>query len=195
MADAQAQRARFSFFKGGEDVVAPKGGEDFDWEKGALRVRESLHDALNAKHLAFLFGSGCSSLVVEGTQRGIETMAPLAREFLGSNPGVDDARFASSVERQALTKYLGFDLMAAEFASNLERLMEVLYSLQFVLKRSTSEEMAKGKGAVDSLIDKVTAFVTQKCSAPPYQAECRRFAETRLKVVAFTYEKLKPSGE
>ncbi|WP_295638322.1 SIR2 family protein [uncultured Methylibium sp.] len=168
MQDAEATKVRFSFFKGGEDAVAPKGGEDFDWEKGALRVRENLHDALNAKNLAFLFGSGCSSLMVDGTQRGIATMAPLAKEFLGAAPGVDDARFATAAEREALTKHLGFDLNAEEFASNLERLMEVLYSFQFVLMRSASEEMAKGKDAVDSLIDKVTTFVTQKCSEAPF---------------------------
>lgn len=168
MPDSEITKPRFSFVKGGDDVVAPKNGEDFDWERGALRVRENLHDALNAKNLAFLFGSGCSSLVVDGTQRGIDTMAPLAKEFLGAAPGSDDARFPSAGEREALKKHLGFDLKAEEFASNLERLMEVLYSFQFVLKRSASEEMAKGKPAVDSLIQKVTAFVTEKCSEAPF---------------------------
>lgn len=168
MPEAQSTKARFSFFKGGDDAVAPKGGEDFDWEKGALRVRESLHDALNARNLAFLFGSGCSSLVTNGEQRGIDTMAPLAKEFLGAAPGLDDLRFPSAEEREALTKHLGFDLKGTEFASNLERLMEVLYSFQFVLKRSTSTEMVKSTAAVDSLIDKVTAFITQKCSEAPF---------------------------
>lgn len=168
MSDEQPTQARFSFFKGGDDVVAPRSGEDFDWDKGALRVRESLHDALNAKNLAFLFGSGCSSLVVDGTQRGIDTMAPLAKEFLATDPGFDDARFPSAVERAALTEHLGFDLNAKEFATNLERLMEVLYSFQFVLKRSASKEMRKGAAAVDSLIEKVTAFVTEKCSEAPF---------------------------
>ena len=95
-------------------------------------------------------------------------MAPLAKEFLGAAPGVDDTRFPSAVERETLTKRLGLDLKAEEFASNLERLMEVLYSFQFVLKRSTSNEMGKGKAAIESLIDKVTAFVTQKCSDAPF---------------------------
>lgn len=168
MPDSEITKPRFSFVKGGDDVVAPKDGEDFDWERGALRVRENLHDALNAKNLAFLFGSGCSSLLVDGTQRGIDTMAPLAKEFLGAAPGSDDARFPSAGEREALKNHLGFDLKSEEFASNLERLMEVLYSFQFVLKRSASEEMAKGKLAVDSLIQKVTAFVTRKCSEAPF---------------------------
>jgi hypothetical protein len=168
MTKEQTTKPRFSFFKGGDDVVAPKDGEDFDWDKGALRVRESLHDALNARNLAFLFGSGCSSLVVDGKQHGIDTMAPLAKEFLGAEPGYDDTRFPSSAEREALTEHLGFDLKAEEFASNLERLMEVLYSFQFVLRRSTSAEMTKGKAAVEALIRKVTAFVTQKCSEAPF---------------------------
>lgn len=168
MPDAEAKDARFSFFKGSNDVVAPKDSDDFDWEKAAARVRENLHDALNAKNLSFLFGSGCSSLAVDGTQRGIATMAPLAKEFLGAVPGVDDENFPSAVERTALSTHLGFDLNAAEFASNLERLMEVLYSFQFVLKRSASDEMAKGKAAVDCLIAKVTAFVTRKCSEAPF---------------------------
>lgn len=168
MPDSDSTKPRFSFVKGGEDVVAPKAGEDFDWEKGALRVRENLHDALNAKNLAFLFGSGCSSLMVDGKQRGIDTMAPLAKEFLSAPQGLDDSRFPSAAEREALTSHLGFDLTAPEFASNLERLMEVLYSFQFVLKRSASAEMAQGKAAVESLIDKVAAFVTQKCSEAPF---------------------------
>jgi len=95
-------------------------------------------------------------------------MAPLAKEFLGAAPGFDDVRFPSAAEREALMKHLGFDLNADESASNLERLMEVLYSFQFVLKRSASDEMAKGTAAVDSLIEKVTAFVTRKCSEAPF---------------------------
>lgn len=171
MPDAEVTEARFSFFKGGEDVIAPKGGDDFEWEKGALRVRENLHDALNAKNLAFLFGSGCSSLIRDGMQRGIDTMAPLAKEFLEAVPGFDDDRFPSAVERKSLAENLGLDLNAEEFAANLERLMEALHSFQFVLKRSSSKEMAKGTAAVDSLIQKVTAFVTQKCSEAPFSKD------------------------
>ena len=167
MPEEHKEDARFSFFKGGDDVVAPREGDNFEWASASAKVREHLHDALNAKHLSFLFGSGCSSLVVDGTQRGIPTMAPLAKEFLA---GTDDAIFPSDSERAALIDHLGFELDAAEFSSNLERLMEVLYSFQFVLKRSSSKDMAKGKAAVDSLIDKITLFVTRKCSDAPFSA-------------------------
>ena len=183
----QPSEVRFSFFKGADDVVAPRGGEEFDWEKGALRVRENLHDALNAKNLAFLFGSGCSSLVVDGKQRGIDTMAPLANEFLGTAAGSDDVHFASAAEREALTKHLGFDLNSFEFASNLERLMEVLYSFQFVLKRSSSEEMAKGKDAVDTLIEKATAYVTRKCSEAPFSKATPRLWSSIRRSIASWY--------
>lgn len=164
MKDTEEKEARFSFYKGADNVVAPKDGSAFDWDKAASRVREHLHDALNAKHLSFLFGSGCSSLMEDGQQRGIPTMAPLASEFLGVAPGTDDAQFPSAAEREALSTHLGFDLDAEEFQRNLERLMEVLYSFQFVLKRSTNKELAKGAGAIDSLIGKVTKFVTKRCS-------------------------------
>ena len=91
--------AIFSFFKGADDVVAPEDGIAFDGDKAATRVRENFHDALNARHLSFLFGSGCSSLVSVDKQRGIPTMAPLAAEFLGAAPGVDDTQFPSAAER------------------------------------------------------------------------------------------------
>lgn len=145
--DEQAAEAKFSFFKGADDVVAPKDGAPFVWERAASRVRENLQDALNAKHLSFLFGSGCSSLSREGQQKGIPTMAPLAVEFLAAAPGFDDVQFPSAEEREALAKHLGFDLGAGEFKNNLERLMEVLYSFQFVLKRSNSDELRKGVAA------------------------------------------------
>ena len=164
MKEAVKDEPRFSFFKGADDIVSPKDGTAFDWEKAATRVRENLHDALNAKHLSFLFGSGCSSLVMEDKQRGVPTMAPLAAEFLGAVPGVDDTQFPSAAEREALSTHLGFNLGTEEFQKNLERLMEVLYSFQFVLKRSENEELAKGAAAIDSLIGKATAFVTKRCS-------------------------------
>jgi hypothetical protein len=167
MLGANSNMKRFSFIKGSEDVVAPKGNEEFDWDKAAQRVRENLHDALNARHLSFLFGSGCSSFLENGTELGIPTMKPLAEEFLKTATSVDDGRFPTAAERKALSDHLGFDLGAEMFSSNLERLMEALYSLQFVLKQSSNAEMSKGKSAVDSVIAKVTSFITGKCGVLP----------------------------
>jgi hypothetical protein len=163
MVETTKPNRQFTFLKGGEDAVASRDGDAFDWEKAASRVRESLHDALNAKHLCFLLGSGCSSLVVNEKQLGIPTMAPLAKEFLSAGPAGPDAD-----ERKALATYLGFDLGADEYAGNLERLMEALYSFQFVLKRSSNENFTKANGAVNSLIKKITAFITGKCINGPF---------------------------
>lgn len=52
MKDAGKDEASFSFFKGADDVVAPKDGIDFDWDKAATRVRENLHDGLLRDHRA-----------------------------------------------------------------------------------------------------------------------------------------------
>jgi hypothetical protein len=184
---------RFSFLKGAEDVVAPKEGASFDWDAAASRVREHLHDALNAKNLAFLFGSGCSSLVRDSQQLGIDTMGPLAKAFLGRpehptplqptsatlpeatevsrssaeapSPSQSlDTLLPSEEERVNMRDALGIDIGSAEFANNLERLMEALFSFQFFLGRSTSDTLSPSKKIVESLIKKVTQFVTVKCS-------------------------------
>jgi hypothetical protein len=167
MAGEEGSVREFSFFKGTENVVASKDGGAFQWNAAATRVRENLHDALNAKNLAFLFGSGCSSVVTGEAQKGIPTMGPLAAEFLNAPPRSSDvvvtnAAAAADVipplsahtthpkadfeppndeERKVLLETLGFDLASAEFANNLERLMEALYSFQFVLRRSSSEAL------------------------------------------------------
>jgi len=136
--DEQAAEAKFSFFKGADDVVAPKDGAPFVWERAASRVRENLQDALNAKHLSFLFGSGCSSLSREGQQKGIPTMAPLAVEFLAAAPGFDDVQFPSAEEREALAKHLGFDLGAGEFKNNLVHRFRKSFTFQPFGSRSSS---------------------------------------------------------
>lgn len=53
------------------------------WGEGIATVQQALSDALNAKNVAFLLGAGCSSLVIDGAEVGIPTMAPLAKLFCG----------------------------------------------------------------------------------------------------------------
>lgn len=168
MAAGDTSETTFEFFKGSDNVLRTKDGSPIDWEKGASRVREHLYDALNARNLSFLLGSGCSSYVKDGQQKGIPTMAPMATEFLGTGSDTDDEKFPTTAERSALSKRLGFELKTDEFEKNLERLMEVLYSFQFVIKRSTNRSLAKGAVAIDSLIEKVTKFVTRRCSEGPF---------------------------
>jgi hypothetical protein len=54
---------------------------DIGWSTGLATVQKGIADALNARNLAFLLGAGCSSLRLDGEERGIATMKPLAEAF------------------------------------------------------------------------------------------------------------------
>lgn len=162
--EATKEALKFSFYKGAEDILDPKGPLPFDWEKAASRVRESMHDAMNARNVSFLFGSGCSSLMVNGTQRGIPTMAPLASEFLKSPaPEISETNPTAS-ERQLLLEHIGLDLGAATYGNNLERLMEVLFAFRQVLVHSNNSALKSSQPAIDSVIKKVTNYIRTTCT-------------------------------
>lgn len=152
----------FSFFKGGEDVVAGE-GPSFNWQRAASKVREQLADALNAQHLSFLFGSGTSSLFSDGVQVGVPTMAPLAEEFLGKTGNAGDALLLSDDDRAALSG-LGLDLKSPTFAKNLERLLEALIAFHFAATRSSNTDTAKGASVLKCIIDKTIRFVRTRCT-------------------------------
>ena len=158
------QPLRFSFFKGGTDVVAPKDKEDFDWEKSAAKVREQLSDALNARNISFLLGSGCSSFLNDGQQVGIPTMKPMAQAFL-AQVGADDASaYLTQAERDQLQNGLGINIESHEYQENLERLMEVLFSAQLALKDASAAPLQLLKTAVNSAVEKVKKHVLKSCS-------------------------------
>lgn len=150
----------FTFVRSGDH-----GTQNLDWDNGPEKVRKALGEALGARNVAFLMGAGCSSMVVGGAERGISTMAPLAKEFCGAAGGVAggpswafDASDLSCLGGHGLT-------LAGEYTRNLERLMETLYALRFVLTRSDdagdTEEVAK----IESMIAKVHAFLWERCTA------------------------------
>lgn len=162
---------RFAFYKGAEDVLDPKGSLPFDWEKAASRVRESMHDAMNARNVSFLFGSGCSSLMIDGTQRGVPTMAPLASEFLKTSVPGDSKTRPTAEERKQLLDQIGLDLSSATYGSNLERLMEVLFAFRQVLEHSSNAALKSGKPAIDSIIKKVTNYICMTCTTGPFSVD------------------------
>lgn len=154
----------FLFLKGRDNVIAPHQGDIFDWESAASKVRDTLSDAMNAKHIAFLLGSGCSSFQHEGVQVGIPTMAPMASAYITQIGAEDDTIHATDAERELLFERLGLDITAEEFSTNLERLMEVLYSFQFSLQRSSNMKLSEAKDTVDVVIAKVTRYILQQCT-------------------------------
>ena len=73
-----AEGRQFQFLRNGNaDPLA------LDWSKGAESARQAISETMSAKNIAFLLGAGCSSLMKDGKELGISTMAPLAKEFCG----------------------------------------------------------------------------------------------------------------
>ena len=159
------QESCFSFFKGAEDIVAPKEGKAFEWDHAAAKVRENLNDAMNAKNVAFLLGSGCSSYQTDAAQVGIPTMKPMAAKFIGTVGAEGDTYFATGAERRVLQERLGLDITADEYAQNLERLMEALYSFEFVIKHSNNEQLTGASDTVRSVIEKITRYILRNCTS------------------------------
>jgi hypothetical protein len=157
--EATPSKPTFNFIRGIETDKA-----EFEWPDGADIVRKTLAESLNAKNIAFLLGAGCSSSWIEGKEVGIPTMAPLAEEFTKVRKE-DESSFPTAAERDLLSKQFGIDISAKEYARNLERLMELLFSLRFVLKRSSLDAAAQSLKTIESIIKKVQAFLWTKCTS------------------------------
>lgn len=148
----------FKFLRGGDTRPGI-----LTWPDGAEVVRKSLAESMNAKNVAFLLGAGCSSSWSDVGEVGIPTMAPLAKEFTKIRDP-DDPAFPTKAERIELDELFGIDIGAAEYSRNLERLMELLFSMRFVLKRSSRDTAARGLSLIDRLIEKVQAFLWERCT-------------------------------
>jgi hypothetical protein len=155
----------FSFLKGVEDVLAERIGKSLTWDQRAAKVREHLTDAMNARHVAFLFGSGCSSYVTKKVEFGIPTMATMAEGFAKAIGVTRDGNAVTADEHAYLRQYFGIDITATKYQKNLEALMEVLLSLHFVARTSEMESLNKGTlGVVESIIKKVTTYILITCT-------------------------------
>ncbi|TIP92372.1 MAG: hypothetical protein E5X60_25525 [Mesorhizobium sp.] len=132
-------RRQFQIVRNGEPTPA-----NIDWSQGVETVQKGIADALNARNVAFLLGAGCSSLRIDGEERGISTMQPLAEIFcntttqalaaaqqaaededlLGEDlPPVESPDWLLTREEVAILQEAGVEL-EDEYARNLERLME-----------------------------------------------------------------------
>lgn len=126
--DAPEPTRSFQFVGGGKDR------ESLQWPGGGDVARKALAESLNAKNVSFLLGAGCSSALQDGSEVGIPTMGPLSQDFVGERDDDNDI-YPTKAEREFLLEAFGIDLGADEFARNVERLMEVLFSLRFVLEK------------------------------------------------------------
>nr|MBA4770753.1 SIR2 family protein [Sphingobium sp.] len=150
----------FSFVRSGD-----QGTQELDWDKGPDKVRKALGEALGARNVAFLLGAGCSSMMKDGTECGIATMAPLAAEFCGA-AGAAAGGPAWALDASDLSCLAGHGLtLAGDYTRNLERLMETLHALRFVLSRSDDAGDVDEVAAIDGMIAKVQAFLWARCTA------------------------------
>lgn len=150
----------FTFVRSGDH-----GTQQLDWDKGPEQVRKALGEALGARNVAFLLGAGCSSMMKDGTERGIATMAPLATEFCGA-AGAAAGGPAWALDASDLSCLAGHGLtLAGDYTRNLERLMETLHALRFVLSRTDDAGDVDEVAAIDGMIAKIQAFLWERCTA------------------------------
>lgn len=163
-----AQLRQFQFIRHGD-----QSSTTLDWESGPSIVQKALGQALNARNVAFLLGAGCSSLEIDGKQRGIPTMAPLAAEFCKHPlpPEFDDDFNLITPPPWGLTsddlEFLnanGASLNETEYTWNLERLMELLFSLAFIYRRSDKASHSVSLKTVEGIINKVKTFLWERCT-------------------------------
>ncbi|RUV18890.1 SIR2 family protein [Mesorhizobium sp. M7A.F.Ca.MR.245.00.0.0] len=91
MDGGEASVRTFAFLRNGEAEPS-----NMDWGKGIESARQAISEALNARNIAFLLGAGCSSLMRDGAELGIPTMAPLAKEFCGETIAAVAADFTET---------------------------------------------------------------------------------------------------
>lgn len=160
---ATEPKRSFKFLGGSKDR------ETLEWPDGGEKARKALAESLNAKNVSFLIGAGCSSSWKDGAEVGIPTMAPLSKDFVLERDE-DEGGFPSKVERKFLSDGFGIDLGTDEFARNLERLMEVLFSIRFVLSKSSAADAEQKLETINSLIAKVQTYLWSKCTKGAFSA-------------------------
>lgn len=179
---ANTEEPIFSYIRGSANWHQRERPTDHD--SAVRKVRSDFAEVLNARHLAFLLGAGCSSHRADGKEVGIPTMAPLAAEFLPAKaddfpplskpdggPTPDDGLLNQNDYQYLLG--LGIDITLSEYRGNLERLIEVAHAQALVLERAGGARSSE-LGTIRSIIHKVEKFILRKCTHGPFSDSDRR---------------------
>lgn len=154
----------FTFIRHGDPAT-----QQLNWDRGPDQVRKSLSEAFGARNIAFLLGAGCSSFVIDKKERGISTMAPLAKEFCAAATSINRVKPTWAFNTAEVHCLRGHGLaLTGEYARNLERLMETLHALRFILERSDDSGDREELAHVLSMISKVQEFLWEKCTTGPF---------------------------
>ncbi|MGY4384946.1 hypothetical protein ACVWYN_001982 [Pedobacter sp. UYP24] len=168
------------FYKGKENILEAKKEQDTSEPEqvNLKKIQDSFMKVLDNKNLSFLLGSGCSSYEIETgkpspndkIQIGIPVMAPMAKEFYGSE--------VFKEEKEWLKTKLNFDVESDKFRTNLEAFLSTLHSLSFYhstiekddVKKLVSENIRDKSFSqlttferIESIILKARNFFLSKC--------------------------------
>lgn len=176
------------FVKGSRDEFAKIADGD-SWDEKASIVQRQMAEVFGAKNLAFLMGSGCSSLRNGDQELGIPTMKFLAEEFQGllaAAPADGETEdFVTSAQKTELYERLGIDLSSDDLKGNLEQMMAVLINAHQFCKTSDKAELSSATELVENVIAGIKGFVLKKCSTGPFSdgdesvvAHFRRFYQS-----------------
>ena len=143
------------FYKGKKDITLDKEEES---EKLIL-IKKEIAQTLDIKNLSFLFGAGISSFWKKVKEElseeevnvniGIPAMKPMAEEF-----------YPLLTEEETFLSEIKVDTSRDIFKDNLEKFLEVLFSLRFVFEK---QENTVSLQKIEALITKTKEFILEKC--------------------------------
>ncbi|MDX9814759.1 MAG: hypothetical protein RBS91_08895 [Sulfurimonadaceae bacterium] len=138
------------FYKGKKDITSEKSDES---EKLEL-IKKEIPQTLDIKNLSFLFGAGISSFWKKVKDEpsgaeininiGIPAMKPMAEEF-----------YPTLTEEETFLSEIKVDTSRDIFKDNLEKFLEVLFSLKFVFEK---QENTVSLEKIEALITKCDVF-------------------------------------
>jgi hypothetical protein len=88
----------------------------------------------------------------------------LAGEFLQLQDDELHETLPTKNEAETIKVALGIDITEKQYSTNLERLMEVLFTAQCLLKQSACASLLACTATIDKLIKKIAAFIRGKCT-------------------------------
>lgn len=156
------------FLKGAEDKLAK-----YENESDAIKeIREEITKIFDTKNLSFLLGSGCSSFLnADQEEIGIPTMKFLCTEFynIGNTGTIDN--ILTKDDKDWLHEELKIDISQDCLSNNLERFLEVLYSLHFYHCYISSDILKATAERTAQIIEKTKLYILKKVLNEDNQAD------------------------
>lgn len=147
--------ASVEFLKGSESAF---GKNQSASENKSDTIRRELTNAMSAKNLAFLLGAGCSSLKEkdvggeDAIEKGIPTMAPLAKEFKDQLNEMNGGNPFSDINKMIDLSRFG----------DLEELLRVLYGMKLFFSHSSEQCAAGNLSVTEAAIKKLERYFLEK---------------------------------